>query len=162
MAYVAKVRLRPESSLRELSCRDTPSGSVRSGFVYESDGLKTVFYLRPALTLGLKSITGEARYVLSDLRNDPFSPKKIAQLLGNIEALREALLFKTRAGFRGDYYSVLMLGEQRSTDIARHHGVGRPALPRSTGWSPPMNTQRINGASRSSSTRWPGKSPTAT
>jgi len=116
MAYVAKVRLRPESTLRELSCRDTPSGSVRSGFVYESDGLKAVFYLRPALTLGLKSITGEARYVLSDLRNDPFSPKKIAQLLGNFEALREALLFKTRAGFGGDYYSILMLGEQRSTD----------------------------------------------
>jgi hypothetical protein len=116
MAYVAKVRLRPETTLRELSCHDTASGSVRSGFVYQADGLKTVFYLRPALTLGLKSITGEARYVLSDLRNDPFSPKKILQLLTNIEALREALLFKTRAGFRGDYYSVLMLGEQRPTD----------------------------------------------
>jgi hypothetical protein len=116
MAYVAKVRLRPESTLRELSCRDTVAGSVRSGFVYHADGLKAVFYLRPALTLGLRSITGEARYILSDLRNDPFSPRKIMQLLGNIEALREALLFKTRAGFRGDYYSVLMLGEQRAVD----------------------------------------------
>jgi hypothetical protein len=137
MAYVAKVRLRPESTLRELSCRDTPSGSVRSGFVYESDGLKTVFYLRPALTLGLKSITGEARYVLSDLRNDPFSPKKIAQLLGNIEALREALLFKTRAGFRGDYYSVLMLGEQRSTD-SRGITVS-PGRPPALGWEVTAN-----------------------
>ena len=116
MAYVAKVRLHPASTLREISCRETAAGSIRSGFVYEADGLKAVFYLRPALTLGLKSITGEARYVLSDLRNDPFSPKKIVQLLTNIEALREALLFKTRAGFRGDYYSVLMLGEQRATD----------------------------------------------
>ena len=116
MAYVAKLRLRPDSTLRELSCRDTVAGSVRSGFVYEADGLKTAFYLRPALSLRLGSITGEARYVLSDLRNDPVSPRKIIQLLTNIEALREALLFKTRAGFHGDYYSVLMLGEQRATD----------------------------------------------
>jgi hypothetical protein len=116
MAYVAKVRLRPDAILRALSCHDTTTSSIRSGFVYEADGLKTVFYLRPALSLRLASITGEARYVLSDLRNDPFSPKKIGQLLTNIEALREALLFKTRAGFRGDYYSVLMLGEQRATD----------------------------------------------
>jgi choline dehydrogenase-like flavoprotein len=33
-------------------------------------------------------------------------------LLGNLEAVREAILFKTRLGFRGDYYSVLILGEQ--------------------------------------------------
>ncbi|HEY8061365.1 MAG TPA: hypothetical protein VID74_01145 [Gemmatimonadales bacterium] len=112
MAYVAKLRLRADSTLREISCRDTTAGSIRSGFVYEAAGLKAVFYLRPALTLDLKSITGEARYLLSDLRNAPFSPRKIGQLLTNIEALREALLFKTRAGFRGDYYSVLMLGEQ--------------------------------------------------
>ena len=33
-------------------------------------------------------------------------------LLGNLEAVREAILFKTRLGFRGDHYSVLILGEQ--------------------------------------------------
>ena len=33
-------------------------------------------------------------------------------LLGNLEAVREAILFKTRLGFRGDYYSILVLGEQ--------------------------------------------------
>ena len=33
-------------------------------------------------------------------------------LLGNLEAVREAILFKTRLGFRGNYYSVLILGEQ--------------------------------------------------
>src|SRR5689334_10572200 len=60
----------------------------------------------------LASITGPARYILSDLRNDPFSPKKIMMLLGNLEAVREAILFKTRLGFRGNYYSVLILGEQ--------------------------------------------------
>jgi choline dehydrogenase-like flavoprotein len=60
----------------------------------------------------LASITGPARYILSDLRNDPFSPKKILMLLGNLEAVREAILFKTRLGFRGNYYSVLILGEQ--------------------------------------------------
>ncbi|HEY3933862.1 MAG TPA: hypothetical protein VGL65_04525 [Gemmatimonadales bacterium] len=113
MAYVAKVRLRPESVLKRISCADSGALSVRTGFVYQAGGLKAVFYLRPALSLDLRPITGEARYVLSDLRNDPFSPRKIIQLLGNIEALREAVLFKTRAGFRGDYYSVLMLGEQR-------------------------------------------------
>lgn len=116
MAYVAKIRLNPDSALKNISCQDTGSASVRTGFVYEADGLSAVFYLRPALTLGLKSITGEARYLLSDLRNDPFSPRKILQLLGNIEALREAVLFKTKAGFTGDYYSVLMLGEQSATD----------------------------------------------
>jgi len=36
--------------------------------------------------------------ILSDLRNDPFSPKKIMMLLGNLEAVREAILFKTRQG----------------------------------------------------------------
>ena len=116
MAYVAKLRLRSGSRLKEVSCQDTGSASVRTGFVYEADGLSAVFYLRPALSLDLKSITGDARYLLSDLRNDPFSPRKILQLLGNLEALREAVLFKTKAGFTGDYYSVLMLGEQRPGD----------------------------------------------
>ena len=64
----------------------------------------------------LGSITGPARYILSDLRNDPFSPKKIMLLLGNLEAVREAILFKTRLGFRGDYYSVL---HPRRADAAR-------------------------------------------
>ena len=132
MAYVAKLRLRPSSTLRDISCQDTNAGSVRTGFVYESEGLKSVFYLRPALTLGVASITGEARYVLSDLRNDPFSPRKILQLLTNIEALREAVLFKTRAGFRGDYYSVLMLGEQRPTS-ARGVRVS-PGRPPALNW----------------------------
>jgi choline dehydrogenase-like flavoprotein len=58
------------------------------------------------------SITGSARYILSDLRNDPFNIAKILQLLGNLEAVREAILFKTKLGFRGDYYSMLILGEQ--------------------------------------------------
>ena len=112
MAYVAKVRLRPGSTLKRISCQETGSASVRTGFVYRSRGVKAVFYLRPALSLDLKSITGDARYLLSDLRNDPFSPRKILQLLMNLEALREAILFKSKAGFLGDYYSVLMLGEQ--------------------------------------------------
>jgi choline dehydrogenase-like flavoprotein len=76
--------------------------------------LKTVVYLRPAIDMRLGSISGPARYILSDLRNDPFSPKKILMLLGNLEAVREAILFKTRAGFRGDYFSILILGEQAS------------------------------------------------
>jgi hypothetical protein len=71
-----------------------------------------VIYLRPATNLDVRSIIGPARFVLSDLRNDPFSPKKILQLLANFEAIREAILFKTRAGFRGDCYSVLLFGEQ--------------------------------------------------
>ncbi|MGH7583037.1 MAG: hypothetical protein ACREL5_07430, partial [Gemmatimonadales bacterium] len=114
MAYVAKLRLRPDSALKQVSCVDTGRFSVRAGFAYQVDGLKTVFYLRPALNLDTRSITGEARYILSDLRNDPFSPRKILTLLGNLEALREAVLFKSRAGFRGDYYSLLMLGEQEA------------------------------------------------
>jgi hypothetical protein len=64
------------------------------------------------MNLGLRSIKGPARYILSDLRNDPFSPKKIFRLLTNPEAIREALLFKMKSGFRGGYYSVLLLGEQ--------------------------------------------------
>jgi choline dehydrogenase-like flavoprotein len=112
MAYVAKVRLRPDSRLKEVSCTTTRTAEVRAGLVYESQGLKTVFFLRPALDLRLQAIQGPARYILSDLRNDPFSPKKIFQLLTNIEAVREAILFKTKSGFRGDYYSVLLLGEQ--------------------------------------------------
>lgn len=115
MAYVAKLRLRHDSWLKPVSCHDRPFASIRSGFTYRSGGLNATFYLRPALSLDLRSIRGEARYILSDLRNDPFSPRKILTLLTNIEALREAVLFKTHAGFRGDYYSVLMLGEQRST-----------------------------------------------
>jgi choline dehydrogenase-like flavoprotein len=130
MAYVAKVRLRPGSDLKTISCRDTAALSIRSGFVHQHDGLKAGFYLRPALSMGLRSITGGARYILSDLRNDPFSPRKILQLLGNPEAIREGLLFKSRAGFRGDLYSILMLGEQRPRPDrgTRLLGDGRAAL----------------------------------
>jgi hypothetical protein len=112
MAYVAKVKLRADSRLKQISCTTTQSAEVRAGIVYETGGLKTVIYLRPAIDLRLGSITGSARYILSDLRNDPFSPKKILMLLGNLEAVREAILFKTKLGFRGDYFSVLILGEQ--------------------------------------------------
>jgi hypothetical protein len=116
MAYVAKARLSPSSILKKVSSHEIGSASVRTGFVYEADGMRAVFYLRPALSLDLKPITGDARYLLSDLRNDPFSPRKILQLLGNLEALREAILFKTKAGFTGDFYSVLMLGEQQASN----------------------------------------------
>lgn len=112
MAYVAKVRLRPDSFLKAVSCTTTETAEVRAGLVYEVDGIKTVVYLRPALDLGLRSLQGPARFILSDLRNQPFSPRKILKLLGNIEAIREAILFKTKFGFRGDYYSILLLGEQ--------------------------------------------------
>jgi hypothetical protein len=112
MAYVAKVKLKPGSKLKQISCTATLSSEVRAGIVYETDDLKMVVYLRPAADMRLGSITGPARYILSDLRNDPFSPKKIMMLLGNLEAVREAILFKTRLGFRGNYFSVLILGEQ--------------------------------------------------
>jgi hypothetical protein len=112
MAYIAKVQLVPGSALRRMSGVDRGGMSLRTGFVYESDGIKAGIYLRPALGLGLRSITGSARYILSDLRNDPFSPRKILQLLTNPEAIREAVLFKTGAGLRGDYFSLLLLGEQ--------------------------------------------------
>jgi hypothetical protein len=112
MAYIAKIKLRSDSRLKAISCTTTPSSEVRAGLIYESADLKTVVYLRPAIDMRLSSITGAARYILSDLRNDPFSPKKIMLLLGNLEAVREAILFKTKLGFRGDYYSVLILGEQ--------------------------------------------------
>ncbi|HEY4239857.1 MAG TPA: NAD(P)-binding protein, partial [Kofleriaceae bacterium] len=112
MAYVAKVKLKPDSRLKQISCTTTRSAEVRAGIIYDSDGLKTVVYLRPAIDMRLGSISGPARYILSDLRNDPFSPKKIMMLLGNLEAVREAILFKTKLGFRGDYFSVLILGEQ--------------------------------------------------
>lgn len=112
MAYVAKVKLRPDSRLKAVSCTTTRSAEVRAGIVYDTADLKTVVYLRPAIDMRLSSITGPARYILSDLRNDPFSPRKIMRLLGNLEAVREAILFKTRSGFRGDYFSVLILGEQ--------------------------------------------------
>jgi hypothetical protein len=112
MAYVAKVKLRDGSRLKKISSTATLSADVRAGLVYETDDLKTVIYLRPAVDMRLGSIMGPARYILSDLRNDPFSPKKIMMLLGNLEAVREAILFKTRLGFRGNYYSVLILGEQ--------------------------------------------------
>jgi choline dehydrogenase-like flavoprotein len=111
-AYIAKIKLRPDSRLKKVSSTATLSADVRAGLVYESEDLKTVVYLRPAIDMRLGSITGPARYILSDLRNDPFSPKKIMLLLGNLEAVREAVLFKTRLGFRGDYYSLLILGEQ--------------------------------------------------
>lgn len=112
MAYVAKVKLKPDSRLKKVSSTATFAADVRAGLIYETDDLKTVVYLRPAVDMRLGSIMGPARYILSDLRNDPFSPKKIMMLLGNLEAVREAILFKTRLGFRGDYYSVLILGEQ--------------------------------------------------
>lgn len=112
MAYVAKVKLKPNSRLKKVSCTTTETAEVRAGLVYESDGIKTVVYLRPAIDLSLRSITGATRFILSDLRNDPFSPKKILTLLANLEAVREAILFKTKFGFKGDYYSILLLGEQ--------------------------------------------------
>jgi hypothetical protein len=112
MAYVAKIKLRDGSRLKKISSTATLTADVRAGLIYESDDLKTVVYLRPAVDMRLGSIMGPARYILSDLRNDPFSPKKILMLLGNLEAVREAILFKTRLGFRGNYYSVLILGEQ--------------------------------------------------
>ncbi len=112
MAYVAKVKLRDGSRLKKVSSTATMSADVRAGLIYDTDDLKTVVYLRPAVDMRLGSIMGPARYILSDLRNDPFSPKKIMMLLGNLEAVREAILFKTRMGFRGNYYSVLILGEQ--------------------------------------------------
>ncbi len=129
MAYVAKVRLSPNSRLKHVSSA-TLAAEVRAGLVYTHDDLKTVIYLRPAIDMRLSSITGPARYILSDLRNDPFSPKKIMLLLGNLEAVREAILFKTRLGFRGDYFSILILGEQtplaeRGVKMSRGQ---RPAL----------------------------------
>jgi hypothetical protein len=130
MAYVAKVKLRPDSRLKRVSSTATLSADVRAGLVYESDDLKTVVYLRPAVDMRLGSIMGPARYILSDLRNDPFSPKKIRMLLGNLEAVREAILFKTRLGFRGTYYSMLILGEQtpmKTRGIQMARGV-RPSL----------------------------------
>ncbi|HEY4244422.1 MAG TPA: hypothetical protein VGM88_31625 [Kofleriaceae bacterium] len=130
MAYVAKVKLRPESKLKQVSSRAILSADVRAGLIYDTDDLKTVVYLRPAVDMRLGSITGPARYILSDLRNDPFSPKKILMLFGNLEAVREAILFKTRLGFRGNYYSVLILGEQTplaSRGIAMKAGK-RPSL----------------------------------
>jgi hypothetical protein len=90
MAYVAKVKLRPDSKLKTVSCMATRSAEVRAGIIYTNDDLKTVVYLRPAIDMRLGSITGPARYILSDLRNDPFSPRKILRLLGNLEAVREA------------------------------------------------------------------------
>lgn len=130
MAYVAKIRLKPGATLNSVSCQDRSALSIRSGFVHDSNGIRSGFYLRPAISLKLKSITGGARYILSDLRNDPFSPRKLLQLLSNPEAIREGLLFKSRAGFRGDYYSILMLGEQQARP---DRGItidkdGRPSL----------------------------------
>ena len=129
-AYIAKVKLKPGSVLKKVSSTATLSADVRAGLVYESDDLKTVVYLRPAIDMRLGSITGPARYILSDLRNDPFSPKKIMLLLGNLEAVREAILFKTRLGFRGDYYSLLILGEQTplATRGIRMANGKRPSL----------------------------------
>jgi len=130
MAYVAKVKLKPDSKLKAISCTTTLSAEIRAGLIYETDDLKTVVYLRPAIDMRLSSISGPARYILSDLRNDPFSPKKIMMLLGNLEAVREAILFKTRLGFRGDYYSVLILGEQTPlpTRGLQMHDGKRPSL----------------------------------
>jgi hypothetical protein len=132
MAYVAKVKIRAGSRLKQVSCTATRSAEVRAGIIYETADLKTVIYLRPAIDMRLSSITGPARYILSDLRNDPFSPRKILRLLGNLEAVREAILFKTRAGFRGDYYSVLILGEQ--TPLATRGVQLRPGKRPSLNW----------------------------
>lgn len=112
MAYVAKIRLKPDSRIKTVSCSNTAHTEVRAGLVYEKDDVKTVLYVRPALNLKLKSLLGPARFILSDLRNQPFSPSKIFKLLMNLEAIREAVLFKTKSGFQGDYYSLLLLGEQ--------------------------------------------------
>jgi hypothetical protein len=128
MAYIAKIKLKPESRLKILSCKKTTSADIRSGFVFETDGLKTVFYLRPAMNMSLKSICGSERYILSDLRNSPFSPTKIFRLLTNLDAIKEAILFKTKAGFHGDYYSILMLGEQ-SPGPSRGIAVNRGNAP---------------------------------
>jgi len=130
MAYVAKVKLAPESRLKQISCTTLLSAEVRAGLTYETDGLKTAVYLRPAADMRLGSITGPARYILSDLRNDPFSPKKIMMLLGNLEAVREAILFKTRLGFRGNYFSLLILGEQTplATRGIQMRGTHKPLL----------------------------------
>lgn len=116
MAYVGKIKLRPDSRLKSVSCTTTETAEVRAGLVYEVDGIKTVVYLRPALNMGLRSLQGPARFILSDLRNNPSSPWKIFKLLSNPEAIREAVLFKTKFGFRGDYYSVLIYGEQAPID----------------------------------------------
>jgi len=132
MAYVAKVKIRPDSKLKTVSCRATLSAEVRAGLTYTTDDLKTVVYLRPAVDMRLGSITGKARYILSDLRNDPFSPKKIMLLLGNLEAVREAILFKTRLGFRGDHYSILILGEQ--TPLATRGIQMRPGAKPTLNW----------------------------
>jgi len=132
MAYIAKVKLRSDSRLKAVSCTTTKSAEVRAGLVYDSDDLKTVIYLRPAIDMKLSSITGAARYILSDLRNDPFSLKKIMLLLGNLEAVREAILFKTKLGFRGEYFSILILGEQ--TPIATRGVQLRPGQRPTLNW----------------------------
>jgi hypothetical protein len=75
MAYVAKVRLRPTAGSSGVEHRDAVA-DVRAGLVYTNDDLKTVVYLRPAVDMRLGSISGPARYILSDLRNDPFSPRR--------------------------------------------------------------------------------------
>jgi choline dehydrogenase-like flavoprotein len=51
-------------------------------------------------------------------------------LLGNFEAVREAILFKTRLGFRGDTFSLLILGEQTPlpTRGVQMHGAKKPSL----------------------------------
>jgi hypothetical protein len=116
MAYVAKLRLRPGSRLGSVSSASTRRTEVRGALVYESAGIKTAVFLRPALNMKLQSIHGPVRFILSDLRNDPFSPRKILALLTNLEALREGLLFRTRLRIPGDFYSVLVLGEQQPLD----------------------------------------------
>lgn len=114
MAYVAKVRLRQDSPLKTVSCKITDSFDVRAGIVYETEDTKTVIFIRPALNLKLNSIRGPARFILSDFRNSLSSIKikNILQLLSNPEAVWEGILFKTKAGFIGDYYSILLFGEQ--------------------------------------------------
>ena len=75
-------------------------GCAAQDLCMEVDGIKTgLLIFRPALDLSLKAITGPARYILSDLRNDPLSIKKFMQLLSNPDAVKEAILFKMKAGF---------------------------------------------------------------
>lgn len=116
MSYVGKVRLREGSRLRTLTRTPTSIGEVRAGLVYEWQGVKTVIYLRPSASLDLASISGTARFALSDLRNNPFSPRLMWRALTNPEALYEGVLFKTGLGQRSRHYSVLIVGEQSSSD----------------------------------------------
>ena len=49
-AYVAKLRLKPDSRLKKVASQATLAADVRAGLVYTVDDLKTVIYLRPRST----------------------------------------------------------------------------------------------------------------